>query len=193
MHVREPLRGVEQLGVGDVAGLAVLADPVVGDLVAACRRRRGGRGSCGRRSTCPPGTTWPTARPTRARSARARTSRAPSPSAPTTPRNRSRPRRRWRIGEVRLLDELGGGLEALLLLQEDLEVDLVSHSRSFRSPRMPCAGSGVPNTAEPATNMLAPRRRSAARCGIDAAIDLDRDLGRQQRFRRARSSRSSAR
>ena len=45
-RVGEALDVGEQLGVGDVALLALLAAPVVGDAVADARPRRGGRGSC---------------------------------------------------------------------------------------------------------------------------------------------------
>ena len=51
-HVGEALHLVEQLGVGDRAGVAGLALPVERDLVAVAGRRRGGRGSCTTTLSC---------------------------------------------------------------------------------------------------------------------------------------------
>ena len=72
-----------EVGVGERARVARLADPVIGDLVAEAVARRAGRRSCTRCSACRRRTTWRTAGPTRAscvngssQSSRSRASRA---------------------------------------------------------------------------------------------------------------------
>ena len=101
-----------QLGVGDVALLALLAAPVVGDPVAVARPRRGGRGSWPRRSAGRRRTTcrragWSRRAP---RSAPRPSRAARSPGASTRPRDRRPPPRRspGRSSSARSRNSAGG-------------------------------------------------------------------------------------
>ena len=149
-----------EVGVGQRPGVAGLADPVVGDLVAEARARRGGRRSCRRRSARRRRTTSRTAGPTRASCRTASTSRCRSRASFAQKASKSRSASSYRLGvRVGLGSEGGVRREGPTLGHEVLDLGQVrglgldAHGsppafgawRPFYA-RRPCAARRQPST-----------------------------------------------